>query len=122
MKLLLDANLSPSVAEALRESDFDAAHVADLGLLRASDEEIFDRAAQDAYVIVTADTYFGALHAMRRMDRPSVLQLRGVAELPPTAHIDLLIPNLRLVRHDLERGAIVSLSPTRLAVRNLPIG
>lgn len=38
------------------------------------------------------------------------------------AHVDPLIANLPLVSGDLARGAIVSLSPTRLAVRDLPIG
>jgi predicted nuclease of predicted toxin-antitoxin system len=31
MKLLLDANLSPKIAEGLRQAGFDALHVEDLG-------------------------------------------------------------------------------------------
>lgn len=38
MRLLVDANLSPHVAEGLRSAGFDAAHVADLGLLTADDD------------------------------------------------------------------------------------
>lgn len=45
MKLLVDANLSPRVTEALRGAGYDAVHVADLGLLTATDDEIFDRAS-----------------------------------------------------------------------------
>lgn len=44
-----------------------------------------------------------------------------VAELGPDDHATLLVANLPSVVEDLERGAIVSLSPTRLAVRDLPL-
>lgn len=53
--------------------------------------------------------------------QPSVVQLRDVGELAPPAHLALLVANLGTVVDDLEAGAIVSLSPTRLAVRRLPI-
>lgn len=46
MRLLLDANLSPRVAEALRAAGFDAVHVADVDLVTATDDVIFDRAAE----------------------------------------------------------------------------
>ena len=40
---------------------------------------------------------------------------------PPMAHARLLIDNLAAVEDALAGGAIVSLSPTRLRVRALPI-
>ncbi len=121
MKLLIDANLSPHVAERLREAEFDATHVVDLGLMTATDEEIFDRAASESLVVVTADSDFGMLLALRRASSPSVVHLRQVAELPPEDHIALLAANLPAITDDLDRGAIASLSPTRLAIRDLPI-
>ena len=121
MRLLLDANLSPRVAESLRGAGFDAVHVADLDLITATDDEIFDRAAKDGLVVVTADSDFGALLAMRRTESPSVVHLRHVAELIAEVHTDLLVANLPQLAEDLDRGVIVSLSPTRLAVRDLPI-
>jgi hypothetical protein len=51
MKLLVDANLSPRVAIALRERGFDVVHVADLDLLTATDDEIFDRAVAEGLVL-----------------------------------------------------------------------
>jgi predicted nuclease of predicted toxin-antitoxin system len=42
MRLLLDANLSPRIAESLRAAGFEAVHVADLDLVAATDDEIFD--------------------------------------------------------------------------------
>lgn len=121
MKLLVDANLSPSVAEGLRAAGFDAVHVADLGMVTASDDEIFDRATAEGFTVVTADSDFGMLLALRRALSPSVVHLRHVAELAPENHLSLLSANLRQIAHDLEKGAIASLSPTRLAVRDLPI-
>ncbi len=59
--------------------------------------------------------------ALRRATSPSVVLLRRVAELSPDEHVRLLLANLTSVTEDLERGVIVSLSPTRLAVRDLPI-
>lgn len=91
------------------------------GLLSASDEQIFERAAADRWTVLTADTDFSMLLALRAASSPSVVLLRGVAELTWTAHAALLIANLESVATDLDRGAIVSLSPTRIAVRSLPL-
>jgi predicted nuclease of predicted toxin-antitoxin system len=121
MRLLLDANLSPRVAHHLRSAGFDATHVCDVGLLTATDDEIFDQAATEGLVVVTADSDFGTLLALRRSTTPSVVHLRQVAELPPDAHTALLVANLHAIADDLDRGAIASLSPTRLAIRDLPI-
>jgi predicted nuclease of predicted toxin-antitoxin system len=121
MKLLVDANLSPKVAEGLRAAGFEAVHVADLGLVTASDDEIFDRATAEGFTVVTADSDFGMLLALRRATSSSIVHLRHVAELAPESHIGLLSANLPQIADDLDRGAIASLSPTRLAVRDLPI-
>lgn len=121
MKLLLDANLSPALIGPLTKAGYAAVHVADLGLLRADDDTIFDRAAADHLVVVTADSDFAMMLALRRAVSPSVVLLRHVTEPPLDIHGELLIANLPAVLEDLEHGAIVSLSPTRLAVRMLPI-
>ena len=121
MKFLLDANLSPTVVDGLREAGFRVVHVADLGLLNATDDQTFDRAVEDGLVVVTADSDFGKLLALRRATSPSVVHLRHVAELPPDEHLALLIANLPTIEEDLERGVIASLSPSRLAVRDLPL-
>lgn len=51
MKLLLGANLSPALAEPRREAGHRAEHVADLGLLAATDEQILARAKSDGSII-----------------------------------------------------------------------
>ncbi|MCL2447640.1 MAG: DUF5615 family PIN-like protein [Polyangiaceae bacterium] len=54
VKLLLDENLSPKVAEILRDADgIDAVHVRDRGLLRASDAVVLERAYAEDRVLAT---------------------------------------------------------------------
>lgn len=122
MRLLLDANLSPRLVTPLSGAGYDVTHVGELGLLTADDPVIFDRAVEDGYVVVTADTDFPRLLALRRSACPSVILLRRVAELPPVDHAALLLANLPSILEDLERGVVVSMSPTRMAIRDLPIG
>jgi len=121
VRFLLDANLSPKLVTALTAAGLACRHVDEIGLLRASDVTIFDRAAADGDVLITADSDFTNLLAARGSSGPSVVLLRHVAEQPWREHEALLIANLPVVLADLEEGAVVSLSPTRLAVRRLPI-
>jgi predicted nuclease of predicted toxin-antitoxin system len=121
VRYILDANLSPQVLRVLAAAGYDVTHVGGHGLLVATDDEIFDWAAANGAVVVTADSDFAMLLATRRAQTPSVVLLRDVADRPPAAHAQLLIDNLAAVEDVLTSGAIVSLSPTRLRVRELPI-
>ena len=121
MRFVLDANLSPRIVQALTGAGYEAVHVVDLGMLAAPDAEILERCEADGSVLVTADTDFPMLVALRRATSPSIVLIRGVAELPPSAHAELLVSNLRSVIDDLDRGAIVTITPRRVRVRDLPI-
>jgi predicted nuclease of predicted toxin-antitoxin system len=48
VRLLIDANLSPKVAAALRKAGLESVHVGDVGLLTAPDRAILDYAAAGA--------------------------------------------------------------------------
>lgn len=121
MKLLIDANPSPKILDPLREAGFEVGHVVDVGLLTSSDDDIFDHAARHGFVVVTADSDFPMMLAVRSAAAPSVVHLRHVAELRTEDQASLLLANLPLISDDLERGAVVSQSPDRLAVRDLPV-
>jgi len=60
---LVDAQLPPSLAEALRYAGYQAVHVADLGLLTATDQQIWDEAASRSAVLTTKDRDFPLLRA-----------------------------------------------------------
>ena len=121
MRLLLDANLSPALLEPLRHAGYDVTHVVEVDLITASDAAIFDHAVAEGFAVVTADSDFPMLLALRRAESPSVIHLRHAAELGPDEQVKLLLANLPTIADDLERGVVVSLSPTRLAIRDLPI-
>lgn len=83
MKLLVDNALSPVLAELLRRAGHEAVHVRDIGLNHATDEDIFERAASEDFVLVTADTDFGTLLARRSMSKPSLILFRGEGSRSP---------------------------------------
>ncbi|MBI1683887.1 DUF5615 family PIN-like protein [Caulobacter hibisci] len=75
MKLLIDAQLPLSLADWLRGHDLSADHLAELGLLSASDGEIWDLALSEGYIIVTKDRDF-VEWSRHRTPRARVLWVR----------------------------------------------
>ncbi len=121
MKFLIDNALSPTVALELNRAGHDALHVRDLGMHAASDEEIFERAAQDDRVVVSADTDFGTLLAIRKQTKPSVILFRHGSQHRPADQAALLNANLAQLIGALETGSIVVIQPERVRVRALPL-
>jgi predicted nuclease of predicted toxin-antitoxin system len=73
MKFLIDAQLPPALAGWLRERGHKAEHVAELGMVAASDADIASPAERVEAVLVTKDEDFFAL---RLPDRFALLWLR----------------------------------------------
>ena len=118
----VDNALSPALAVLLEQAGHDAIHVRSIGLQHADDDVIFDRAAVEGRILVSADADFGTLLAVRSSRQPSVIQFRGEGSRKPDALARTLLSNLPQLVDSLESGCIVTFEPARVRVRMLPIG
>lgn len=121
MKFLVDQNISPTLADMLRTAGHDVVHTSDIDLVSADDSSILKTAAEQARVVVSADTDFGTLLAQNGARSPSVLLLRLRSPRRSRQLADLLLANLNAVTEDLDTGAIVVVEDERVRVRRLPI-
>ena len=75
MRFLVDAQLPPALARWLSDQGHEAEHVVDLGFERASDSEIWTRAATIHATLVTKDQDFVVLQSLHP-NGPAVVWVR----------------------------------------------
>jgi len=121
VRFLIDQALSPAVAIELNRAGHDAVHVRERGMQAASDQEIFDHAAKDDRIVVSADTDFGTLLAIRKQNSPSVILFRHGSQHRPADQAALLKTNLPQIAAALDAGSIVVIQPDRIRIRALPL-
>ena len=122
MKFLVDNAFSPLVTNGLRQTGHDAAHVRDYRMHQVDDADILARAARKDRIVISTDTDFGTLLALREEAKPSVIPVRGASQRRPDAQVTLLVANLPGISEALERGSVVVFEEARVRIRSLPIG
>jgi predicted nuclease of predicted toxin-antitoxin system len=121
MRFLIDNCLSPIVAGGLAKAGYDAIHVRDYGLQSGLDEDIFARAEEEDRILISSDTDFVSILALRKKKRPSVILFRRQTHRRPEAQLSLLLLNLPTLQEDLDNGAIAVFDQDRIRVRSLPV-
>ena len=75
----------------------------------------------DTALLISADSDFATNLALSGKVTPSLILLRSADKLTPVQQSALLIANMVTMIPELEAGAVVSLSPTHLRSRLLPL-
>jgi predicted nuclease of predicted toxin-antitoxin system len=102
---LIDAQLPPSLAEFWCQAGHQAVHVADIGLLTATDRQIWDEAVSRNAVLVTKDADFPLRRAARN-DGPAILWVR-IGNANNKALITQLLRASPAIVDAIERGETV---------------
>jgi predicted nuclease of predicted toxin-antitoxin system len=119
---LIDNALSPQLADLLCQANHDAVHVRDYNMQDAPDGAIFDFAQEESRCLISADTDFGTLLALRQQTEPSVILLQRPSQSRSAEQAQLLLSNLPAISEAILQGSIISVEETRIRVRSLPIG
>lgn len=119
-RLLLDQGCARSTASILNGEGWDVVHAGDIGLSRASDAEILERARADGRVCVTLDADFHAILAVSGVSGPSTIRIR-IEGLDANALASLIRSVWPQVEADVQRGAMVSIDSSSVRVRALPV-
>jgi predicted nuclease of predicted toxin-antitoxin system len=89
-------------------------------LSAADDTDILQRARDDERVVVTLDADFHTLLALSAATSPSVIRIR-IERLRAQALTNLLLTVIGEVAEDLEQGVVVTVEPSRVRLRRLPL-
>ncbi len=119
MKFLIDMPLSPGLAIWLVQQGHDAVHALELGLARASDEVILERARGEQRVVVTADLDYPRLLALTRAEGPSLIIFRG-GNYSEQEAVEHLRRTLETIPDEELPNSIIVLEKSRIRRRRLP--
>jgi len=120
MKLLIDMNLSPRLADLLTHAGHEVVYWGTIGKPNAEDSEILTWAKESGYVILTNDLDFGAILATIGFESPSVVQIRR-RDVVPEAIAPFLLQAIEKFAIELQAGALLVIDERRYRVRLLPL-
>lgn len=120
MKLVVDMNLSPEWVGLLSRHGWLASHWSEVGDCRAPDSEIMRWARENESVVITQDLDFSHLLFATAASGPSVVLLRLDNEFDDAAR-ERVCASLALAEAALGKGALLTISESRVRIRLLPI-
>jgi predicted nuclease of predicted toxin-antitoxin system len=120
MRFLADAGISPKTVEFLRRSGHEAVHVRELGMQRALDSELVERARMEDRILLTFDLDFGEILALGVVSRPTVIIFRLSDERADAVNRRLAIV-LSEQADALASTVLILVEDTRYRIRQLPI-
>jgi predicted nuclease of predicted toxin-antitoxin system len=120
VRFLVDENLPRRFAVMLRDAGHDVDHVLDFDLGGRPDDDVFQLARREGYVVVTNDADFSTLAVLSGDALPSIVLFRDQRRRPDDL-ARLLLENLSGLESSLGEGAVAVFEPARVRVRSLPI-
>ncbi len=120
MKFLVDMPLSPDLALRLVQQGHDAIHASHIGLDRASDSAILERARGEEQVVVTADLDYPRLLALAKAEGPGLILFRG-GDYGEQEAVDRLRRALATIPNEEFPISIIVIEKGRIRRRRLPI-
>lgn len=96
-------------------------HTFELGLERAEDRELLTLAVDEDRIVVTGDTDFGTLLAMRRATVPSLVLFRARHMSRAEQQAAVILRHLGEIADNLEQGAVAVVTDDCIRVRRLPL-
>lgn len=120
MRFLADAGISPKTVDFLRRSGHEALHVRELGMHRAPDRLLIEKARAEGRILLTFDLDFGEILALGVISRPSVVIFRLSDERADSVN-RRLEGVLSEQAEALASGVLIMVEDTRYRTRRLPI-
>ena len=119
-ELLLDQGLPKSTATILRTAGWVVTHVSEVGMSRATEEEILKYTEHNQYTCMTLDSDFHAMLAVTDARSPSVIRLR-IEGLNGEKLAGLLLKIWPKIEKHVNEGAMVTVTKRTVRVRRLPL-
>jgi len=120
MKLLVDMNLPPLLADTLTEMGIESEHWYRVGAPDAKDSEIMTYAIEHDYSVLSCDLDFSSILAATHGHKPSVVQIR-IQGYQSEKLAELIFNALSMNTSELESGAILTIDLKKARLRLLPL-
>jgi predicted nuclease of predicted toxin-antitoxin system len=120
-RVVLDQGVPRDAAVLLRDRNFECTHVGEVGMSRATDQQILAWSLAQEAIVVTLDADFHAILAVSGSTGPSVIRVRmqGLDAFAVAAIIEKALADYA---RDLASGSLVTVKRNKSTCHKLPIG